>query len=427
MPHPNAAWPTEAGTPVGSAALAAYGLLGLPLAMAALPVYVQAPTHYSGTLGLPLALTGTALFAARLIDTAQEPFIGQGLDRLAQRQWLRPVLWLAALVLGLAFAGIWLPPAGLGHAGLSLWLGAMLVMAYTAHSVLQIAYLGWGARLGEPALLQRAAAWREGMGLIGIVLASTLGVCLVQAQQAAWALPLYSLLFAALLGASLWLLLHAAPPWRDQRNARASGWRAAWRTPAFRRVLWPYFLNALSVALPATLVLFFVADRLAAARWAGLFLAMYFLAGAASLGWWNRQARRHGLVRAWQLGMVMAVAGFAITPWLGPQSAWLFALVCLLTGWSVGADLVLPPVLLASRIPLDAQPTGYYGVSSLLGKLALASSALALPLLAHLGYQPSTPAAPTVALTWLYAGLPCLFKLLAFFTLRRAETSKESP
>ena len=35
--------------------LAAYGALGLPLAMAALPVYVQAPAYYAGTLGLPLA------------------------------------------------------------------------------------------------------------------------------------------------------------------------------------------------------------------------------------------------------------------------------------------------------------------------------------------------------------------------------------
>ena len=42
-------------------ALAAYGGLGLPLAMAALPVYVQAPAYYAGTLGLPLAKGVSAL------------------------------------------------------------------------------------------------------------------------------------------------------------------------------------------------------------------------------------------------------------------------------------------------------------------------------------------------------------------------------
>ena len=33
----------------------AYGLLGLPLAFVALPLYVVLPHHYATTLGLPLA------------------------------------------------------------------------------------------------------------------------------------------------------------------------------------------------------------------------------------------------------------------------------------------------------------------------------------------------------------------------------------
>ena len=35
----------------------AYGLLGLPLAMAALPVYVQIPAYYSSNLGVALAMS----------------------------------------------------------------------------------------------------------------------------------------------------------------------------------------------------------------------------------------------------------------------------------------------------------------------------------------------------------------------------------
>ena len=36
----------------------AYGLLGLPLAFAALPIYVHAPKLYGGDLGLSLAVVG---------------------------------------------------------------------------------------------------------------------------------------------------------------------------------------------------------------------------------------------------------------------------------------------------------------------------------------------------------------------------------
>ena len=54
-------------------ALAAYGALGLPLAMAMLPIYVLVPNFYAADLGLGLALTGSVLFLARLLDTVQDP------------------------------------------------------------------------------------------------------------------------------------------------------------------------------------------------------------------------------------------------------------------------------------------------------------------------------------------------------------------
>lgn len=56
-----------------SPALAAYGMLGLPLAMAMLPIYVLVPNFYAVDLGLGLTLTGAVLFLARLLDTVQDP------------------------------------------------------------------------------------------------------------------------------------------------------------------------------------------------------------------------------------------------------------------------------------------------------------------------------------------------------------------
>ena len=43
-----------------------YGLLGLPLAFAALPLYVILPNHYAREFGVPLATLGALLLAARL-------------------------------------------------------------------------------------------------------------------------------------------------------------------------------------------------------------------------------------------------------------------------------------------------------------------------------------------------------------------------
>ena len=59
----------------------AYGLLGLPLAFVALPLYVVLPHHYASTFGLPLATLGAVLLGARLLDAFTDPLIGRWTDR----------------------------------------------------------------------------------------------------------------------------------------------------------------------------------------------------------------------------------------------------------------------------------------------------------------------------------------------------------
>lgn len=417
-PNPDPALPA----PAPASAMAAYGLLGMPLAMAALPVYVQVPAYYASELGLALSATGTVLFAARLLDTVQDPFLGRWIDHLAQRGELAPALWLACLVLSASFAMLWLPPVRGG--ALAAWLALSLGLVYSAHSVVNIAYLAWGARLSrEPARLTRAAAWREAAGLAGVMLASVLPAWLLGASgwPAAPAMAGYALVFAALLLGALALLLRHAPAWRHH-SAGVHGWRATLANRAFRRLLLPYFLNAVSVSIPATLALFFIQDRLGAPQWSGAFLATYFAAGAAGLPLWPRLSARIGLARAWRLGMALAVAAFVWAAGLGTGDTGAYLAVCVLAGLALGADLALPPVLLACLIPPGEQPGGYYGIWSLLGKLALALSGLALPLLAWCGYQPGPggTAAGSHALALLYGGLPCLFKLAAMLCLRTA-------
>ncbi len=63
----------------------AYGLLGLPLAFAALPLYVLLPNHYAREYGMPLATLGAVLLAARLLDAVTDPLLGRLSDRLFQR------------------------------------------------------------------------------------------------------------------------------------------------------------------------------------------------------------------------------------------------------------------------------------------------------------------------------------------------------
>ena len=52
-----------------------YGLLGLPLAFAALPIYVHVPRFYAEVAGMELALLGAIVFWIRLVDDGIDPWL----------------------------------------------------------------------------------------------------------------------------------------------------------------------------------------------------------------------------------------------------------------------------------------------------------------------------------------------------------------
>ncbi|WP_269533301.1 MFS transporter [Chitinimonas sp. BJYL2] len=396
--------------------LLAYGALGLPLAMAALPVYVAAPQFYGATLGLDLAVLGAVLLFARLIDTAQDPFIGRWVDHLQARPrgW-QMLMGVGASLMAVALYALFSPPA-LGAAGLYVWLGFCLVLVYTAHSAVNICYLAWGARLSDHTETRaRVTAWREAAGLIGVLLASALPVWLAQRYGNRDAYGLFGLIFIPILALCLFWTLRGAPAPHLARAAAGPDWRSALRPPAIRKLIIIYLVNSLAVAIPATLVLFYVADVIQAPDAAGYLLLTYFLAGALTLPGWVMLADLIGKPYAWLVGMVMAYGGFFWAAGLGSGDLWQFGLVCALSGMALGADLALPPALLADLIPPEhRQDTGlYFGIWAMLGKLGLALAAgIALPLLDALGYRAGDASAAGV-LALVYAGLPCALKLAA--------------
>lgn len=391
-----------------------YGWLGLPLAFVALPLYVSLPAHYAQAYGVPLAQLGLLLLLARLIDAALDPLIGRWADGWLSRRRLLPwVLGSAAVAMLAAFAGLFFPLFTAGTPLLA-WAALMLVLGYTAYSVLTVSHQAWGARLGGNALVQtRIVAWREGCALVGVLTASVL------ISVAGWGVTTAVLALSLTLGVVLLLGL-GAPAARATEPAR---WALAWRTPAFRRLLAVFALNGIAAAIPATVLLFYVRDRLQAPQHEALFLVAYFLAAACSMPLWLRLVARLGQAKAWLLGMGLAVASFVWAGLLGTGDVPAFALVCLASGVAVGADLAIPAAML-TRVVQGAGLAGraegaFFGWWNGVSKLNLALAAgLALPLLQALGYREGArDEASLQALAAVYALLPCLLKLGAMALL----------
>jgi len=200
----------------------------------------------------------------------------------------------------------------------------------------------------------------------------------------------------------------AAPLWLPFRRA------------AFRRLLAVFVINGIASAVPATLVLFFVQDRLQAAQaLEPFFLGTYFLCAALSMPLWLQGVRHYGLARCWLGGMLLSVGVFVGASLLGAGDAFVFILICALSGLALGADLALPGALLAGVMAragdLGQVQGAYFGWWNFATKLNLALAAgVALPLLGLFGYVPGARDPQALqALTVAYCLLPCALKLLA--------------
>ena len=408
-----------------SQASAAYGLLGLPLAFVALPVYVHLPNLYAQQYGVTLAALGAVLLLSRSIDAVVDPWLGRWGDKLYRHSW--QAVWLAAVLLALAvalgFAALFFPPAAaLSPTGLLVWVACALTLSHLAYSGLGILHQAWAARQGGGGVAQsRWVAWREGFALVGVLLASAL--------PALWGWGPTTALLVLMLALGLFFWRRVARSHLASTvpvvagHAVGSLWQP-WQHAGFRRLLMVFMLNGLASAVPATLVLFFVQDLIQAPKtMEPLFLGLYFAAGALSFPLWLKVIDRIGLLRTWATGMVLSVLAFVGVVTLGAGDTTGFLVVCTLSGMALGADLTVPGALLNQLIDrcgergrTDGAFMGWWNLATKLN-LALAAG-LSLPLLGLWGYAPGQQGADAVlALGLAYGLLPCVLKLLAGLAL----------
>ncbi|MFZ6732319.1 MFS transporter [Undibacterium sp. Ji42W] len=404
--------------------LLSYAMFGFPLAMVALPIYVYVPQFYADRLGMSLSAIGTALLLTRFMDAFIDPFIGAVIDRRPQSRTYAPYIALALPLLIVGFIALFHPPRLSGDSAF-VWFFVTLVVVYAGFSLASIAYQSWGAALTqEPGQRVRLTSVREACGLSGVIATAII-------IQFGNVTILSGMLSFSLLITS-WFLIRHTP--------RKSGLKEADHVPlslrhlfgnrSFRALFLVFVVNGIAAAIPATLFLFFTKDRLQLAHLSGVLLLMYFLAAALSMPLWTRLARRKGEVKAWLLAMLLSVLSFVGVLALGIGDAWAFSVICIFSGMSLGADLALPPALLAGVIHAaghsEKNEASYFGVWNWASKMNLALAAgLALPALEYLGYVPGVASESGLqALTLAYAALPCILKLLAAALLWKARLEK---
>ena len=388
------------------------GLVAGVLAFAGLPLYIHAPRYYAEDMGVGLALLGFALLGARIVDSVQDPLIGRLADRWARHREAWAVASGCLLVAG--FALLFAPP----NWGEPLpRLAGGLLTAFTGFSALQIALYDHGLAQAEHAGggYTRIALWREAGGLAGICLAALTPALLASLIGEPFAYAGYALTFALLAALALAAMRNR---WRASGRARtAAGFAAAVRADGVASLLVFGFVNALPTAVTSTLFLFFVGDVLAAEAHAGALLLVFFAAAALAAPGWARLADRIGRKATLAAGISLSIPAFVGAFTLGAGDVLPFYAISLASGAALGADMTLPPAMLAARIRGGGGRV--FSLWTFLQKTALAAAAGAtLPALSLAGYEPGTSTEEGLgALAVCYALVPCALKLFALAVL----------
>lgn len=412
-------------TPTKTSSLLQYGILALPLAFGGIPLYLYAPDFYATEVGLSLAGLGTLLLLLRFVDAASDPIWGWLTDRSPNK---RPIILNIAFATYLfGFVALFNPIEGAGM----LWFAMAVLFATSGYSLLVIQLNALGASWSSNQIdLVRINSAREAFGLLGLIFAAVTPAILLNYFSKGQAFTIVTAVLIALLFLSHRCLFS----WLSQRNLRVA---ELLKVPqpdndcaSSRSILWParvffatYGLSTLASACPAVLIVFFVRDYLNLEAWTGLFLILYFFSGIAFMPLWKRIAGRFGSTFAWAASMLLAIVTFSWVLSLSVGDFPGFALVCFFSGVAFGAELVVPPTILAQylhRIDGLGRAGIAYSLMAFLSKLALALSAGLLFWV--LDINQFTPAAENeesakLMLLYCYGLVPLVLKAVALFVL----------
>ncbi len=390
--------------------LPAYTGFAAVLAGAGLPIYIYAPKYYADTYGVSLTALGALLFGLRLFDVIQDPVLGWISERLTNAKKL--IITLTAVVLALSMIGLFAVAPPISPIW---WFGITVTGLFSAFSFLSINFYAQGvSKAGkDPQGHVRLAAWRESGALLGVCIAAVIPTVLIGVVADPFTAFAYGFAAVALIAAFfMW------PEWKERVSPEPSQIGEIIRDNTARKLLILALVNATPLAVSSTLFLFYVESKLGAVGWEGPLLMLFFLAAAISSPIWSALARRYGEKPVLITAMILAVASFGYTLTLSPGDVIPFAVICVLSGATIGADLTLLPAMFAKRMSVISPNGGQgFGLWNLVNKFTLAFAAVVLlPLLERSGFVAGSTDLPPEAittLTMLYALVPSLLKLLA--------------
>ena len=388
-----------------------YSLPSIPLAAAQIAVYIAVPAIYSKIAAVGIGITGLVIMISRVIDMITDPILGTYLDRMVEK-----IGWKFWLLIGfpLISIGIFIlfnPVDSLEIT--SLLLGVIFVtLGWTFFS---IPWWGIGIAISNSNSNDRfkVVSFRELLTIPGVIL----GLFLIHFSNISGEIFLIiSILFLS-------PLFIKKIPIPNISNVKGTSYflnikNLFKNNSNFKYLCLSYFFIGLSNGVTSILFILFVEFIIGGSP--QNFLSIYFISAFIGLPFVYMLASKYNKKRIWTSFILLACICFLPVVFLSTNSTTLFMVICIISGFCLSADLIIPSSIQADIIYKEQQQNKnvlvgkIYSVWSFIQKLSLALSAgVCLPLLGYFGFNPSEVNTQLLPLSFAYGIIPIILRIPA--------------
>ena len=426
----------------------AYGLPALPLGSLYFSIYVLIGEFYFVNYGLALSVIGLIFIIIRLFDAFTDPIMGYISDNFPSRFGKRKP-WV--LIGGTVFIfSTWMLFVPINQSVDVEYFFFWLLISAIGWTVAYAPYYALGAELSMDYLERSKVTFcRELFTILGIIFASLLYSISFDIDDKIFksgistSIGLFQIcIFSSVMFVlSMFLFLLSKSNSKEVLNDENNIlnifeiFKSLKKQKLMRKLLLSHFINGLANGFPPALFVFYVNSILKSSEFTGILLFLYFLGALLGVPLWIFISSKLDKHKVWCYAMIYACFIFIFVLFLKEYDLILFAIICILSGLALSADLAIPSSIQADIIDLEYLKTGrrltgqFFAFWGLLSKAAIAiSTGMALILLDIVGFNSDEINGKNVlfAVSFIYAGLPIIFKIFSIYLMWNFKLDKKT-
>ena len=384
---------------------------------------IMLPAFFAEVHGFEISLIGIIIFLSKLIDIITDPLVGWLNDKNFFTR--KAYLLIGGILSGLALTQLFLKQDIDQEIFLFVWLSIL----YLGWTMFQIPYLSIGYDLEKNYFLRtKLSATREFFILLGLF--CSLGIPMFFSISNEKLLE--NIVFIATLFGLMGLILFCSLiPENKRTNEKKIKFKKVIKNLKkniyFSKIFLVLVVNNLANVFPMVLFAFFITYVLGgddSNRQTTLFF--YFLFAIMGVPFWTIISKKYGKKEVWSLSLFISAMFFLLVFFLEDGNFVFFIIISCITGFCLGADLIIPPSIQADITDWHRSKFGedisgvLFSIITFLNKFAFAVvSIFVFGIMGVLDFDTDGEINTNVRLFIIisYALAPILLKLLAAYLL----------